>query len=111
MQTFKQEEDAFPFVGSDLRLFVSTFLLYPPNSATPANFSHLGREVAGKIWQEVFALKNAFLEKQIADVIQHIVKHPFSIERRFELYRGELVLTNYDIYQDNTNIWIVRKGI
>lgn len=110
VQTFKEEDDAFPFVG-DLRLFVSSFVLYPPDSAIPTNFSRLGREVADKIWQEVFALKNAFLEKKIADIIQHIVKHPFSVERRLELYRVGLVLTNYDIYQDNTNIWLTRKGI
>ena len=108
VQTFKQEDDSFPYMGEQT-LFISAFAIFPADGAEPKNFSCLGREVTTRIWQEVFSLKNLYLERQIPDVIQHIVKHPFSIERRFELYKANLLLSHYDIWHSNTSIWLERK--
>jgi hypothetical protein len=107
-QTFTEEEDAFPRVG-DERVFYSVFTLFAKDSSTPASFAHLPSEAKSQIWDEVFALKNEYLTHKIPDVIRHLVKHPFSIEKRFELYKARLELKDYDIWHDNQNIWLERK--
>jgi hypothetical protein len=108
-QSFELNEERYAHLDNR-NYYESIFRLHMRGSETTGNARHLSREERDMIWDEVFYLKNLFLEHQAPDVVVHRVKHPFPFDKRFELYKNRLNLDHYDIWSSgNEFIWLERK--
>ena len=90
-------------------IYHSDFQLFPLGSSIPADFSHYPRAVKAELWQAIFRVKRYYLATFEPDIVQHLVKQPFSVAQRFAFYQQHLNLPNYDISHDRYNIWYVLK--
>jgi hypothetical protein len=105
------EDDAFGAV-TNKQLFVSAFRLYAKDATRHSNFyALLDRQTKDRIWDEVFALKQAYFLLEAPDVVEHIIKYPLDFQRRYALYKERLLLPDYDITADPgaRTIWIERR--
>ena len=111
VQEFSLEEDAAFGDVIGKRVFVSAFRLYGKDATTHSGFHDL-LDVRTKegIWEEVFALKQAYFLLEQPDVVEHIVMHPLDFQKRYDRYREGLFLPHYDITADpgSRTIWIER---
>jgi hypothetical protein len=55
-------------------------------------------------------VKRYYLATFEPDIVQHLIKQPFSVPQRYAFYRQHLSLPNYDISYDQYNIWYVLKA-
>lgn len=90
-------------------IYHSDFQLFPLGSSIPADFSRYPREAKAALWQAVFRVKRYYLATFEPDIVQHLIKQPFSVPQRFAFYCQYLSLPNYDISHDRYNIWYVLK--
>jgi hypothetical protein len=107
-QTFVRNDEYGELLGG-VHLYESIFRIYPKNSKEPTNFSYLHPDIKARLWDEVFFLKNIFLEKRCPDVVMHKVKHPFSCDLRHQRYLASIKAQGYIVLRDNTTIWVERK--
>ncbi|MGI4735065.1 MAG: hypothetical protein ACRYG7_07795 [Janthinobacterium lividum] len=110
-QRFELNNERYEHLG-DRNYYESVFRLFLQGSTSSGNARHLPPEQRSMIWEEVFHLKNLFLEHKNPDVVIHRVKHPFPFDRRYTLYKEKLNLENHDIYPTGGEfIWLERKLI
>ena len=79
------------------RIYQSDFSLFAADSVEPGNFSYLPQEVKTGLWNVVFAVKRKFFDEYKPDIVEHFIDEVHSIEQRFELYKRQLMLPDYDI--------------
>lgn len=108
VQLFVRDDDAYGHLD-DRQYWESTFRLFLHDGQATLNAQHLGRAEKDLIWQEVFRLKNKFLQERRPDVVVHRIKYPFPFERRLALYRERLDFTDYDLWASGDLIWLERK--
>ncbi len=90
-------------------IYHSDFQLFPLGSSIPADFSRYPQEAKAALWQAIFRVKRYYLATFEPDIVQHLIKQPFSVPQRFAFYRQHLSLPNYDLSHDRYNIWYVLK--
>ena len=109
VQLFERNDEGYAHLDQR-NYYESIFNIFFKGSDKPGNARHLTRAEKDMIWDEVFNLKNLFLENQQPDVVVHRVKHPFPSAKRCELYRRGLDLTHYDLTPIGDGFRLEHKG-
>ncbi|MGI4872014.1 MAG: hypothetical protein ACRYFX_12655 [Janthinobacterium lividum] len=89
-------------------IYHSDFQLFPVGSSIPASFGHYAPALKEQLWQAIFRVKRYYLSTYEPDVVQHLIKQPYSAAQRYHFYRRHLNLPEYAISHDRHNIWYIR---
>lgn len=89
-------------------IYHSDFQLFPIGSGIPASFAHYTPAVKAQLWQAIFRVKRYYLVAYEPDIVQHLIKQPYSVLRRYHFYQQHLSLPEYAISHDHFNIWYTR---
>jgi len=108
IQLFVRDDEAYSHLDGR-QYWESAFRLFSSNDHATLTAKHLARAEKELIWNEIFRLKNKFLQDKKPDVVVHRIKYPFPFERRLALYRERLDLTHYDLWASGDLIWLERK--
>ena len=54
-------------------------------------------------------MKRYYLSTYEPDVVQHLIKQPYSAAQRYHFYLRHLNLPEYTISHDRYNIWYIRE--
>lgn len=86
-------------------IYNSNFTLFKKNEVIPTDLSNYPKHYKIMVWESIFQMKWHYFSKYKPAIVQHFIKHPHNIDKRFELYKKHLNVPGYEIYKDKYSIW------
>lgn len=89
----------------------NNFALFKKNEVIPTDLSTYPKHCKTMLWEVIFQMKWHYFSKYKPTIVQHFIKHPHDIDKRFELYKNTLMLQATKFIRINIQFGIGRTKI